>query len=310
MASTKSASRIPTWFDLNAYDDLTGFATENWLNLIVELSIVSDVSEILHSVVEDDAEHRVELEKMFSTLQKSLGRQGHEWWKEKYASNPEIYAFGSVASITNWTVAQMAARLEKLEGSQELVGSSRRVIECELSADYEAWLEAKEQVRTYEEFGRIPFFVALRDSPEFAKSALPLTNNRAVAIDLSVPDATIRQDFDKWLAAMRQLDSHRAAKRPFSRADYSRWIQSGYVPLLVLDHWRRLTGDKITYGDMCDAAFPAGRRVEVDDIRKTLLPNARAWASKENIEALAVQAANEDAAQIQENSGGEKSSGK
>ncbi|KOO80414.1 DUF6387 family protein [Stenotrophomonas pavanii] len=310
MARTKSASRIPDWFDLNAYGDLTDFATEDWLNLLVELSIVSDVSEILHSVVEDDAEHRVELEKMFSNLQKSLGRQGHEWWKEKYASNPEVYAFGSVASITNWTVAQMAARLEQLEGSQDLVRSSRRVIECELSADYEAWLEAKDQVRTYEEFGRIPFFVALRDSPEFAKSALPLTNNRAVAIDLSVPDATIRQDFDKWLAAMRQLDSHRAAKRPFSRADYSRWIQSGYVPLLVLDHWRRLTGEKITYGDMCDAAFPAGRRVEVDDIRKTLLPNARAWASKENIEALAVQAANEDAAQMQENSGGEKSSGK
>ena len=126
MARTKSASRIPDWFDLNAYGDLADFATEDWLNLIVELSIVSDVSEILHSVVEDDAEHRVELEKMFSNLQKSLGRQGHEWWKEKYASNPEVYAFGSEQSMRR--TASILGR--EAEGRAALARYAARVAEA------------------------------------------------------------------------------------------------------------------------------------------------------------------------------------
>lgn len=301
MAGNSASGRIPKWFELKAYSQLGEFSTQEWLTLIVELSLVNDIGETRPDGM-TEAENRAELEKMFETLQKSLGREGHEWWKNKYASDPKTYTFGSVASISNWAVAQMAVRLERLEGSQALLGTYRRVIDSELKSDFKAWLAAEEEVRTHATFGRVPFFVALRDSPEFAGSPLSLTSNRAVAIDLSVPDATIREDFDKWLSAMRQLDSHRAAKRPFSRSDYVRWVQNGYVPLLVLDHWRRLTGDKITYGDMCDAAFPPGRRVEVDDVRKTLLPNARAWASKENIEALAVQAANEDAAQRQEDS--------
>jgi len=295
MARARTPSRIPHWFNLKAYDRLAGFETQDWLHVITELTFIGEIGEAMRAAADNEEELLAELEHMFIELQENLGHGGSDVFKERYASNPDVYAFGSVASVNTLVAASMSARLERMEGAQHLIGSLRKVIDADIEEDSDAWREANREVWDQGAFGRVPFFVALRDSDEFAKSPLSLPNHRAVTIDLSVPDATIRQDFDKWLAAMRQLDSDYAAKRPFTSADYQRWVQGGYVPLLMLDGWRRATGARITYGDMCDAAFPMGRRVEVDDVRKTLLPNARSWASMENIEALAVQAANEDA---------------
>ncbi len=295
MARTRTPSRIPHWFNLKAYDRLEGFETQDWLRVMAELTFIPEIASSVRAAAGDEAEFRTELDQFFIDLQTGLGNGGSDAFKEKYASNPEAYAFGSVASLNNLTVANMATRLERMEGAQDLLGTLRKIVDLESQDDFDAWLKARREIWNHSVFGQVPFFVALRDCTEFAKSPVRLAGPRSVTVDLSVPDATIRQDFDRWLAAMRQLDSSYAAKRPFTKADYQRWVQSGYVPLLMLDGWRRMTGERITYGDMCDAAFPLGRRIEVDDVRKTLLPNARSWASIENIDALAVQAANEDA---------------
>ena len=154
--------------------------------------------------------------------------------------------------------------------------------------------KAAQALEPLDDFASTPFFISLRDSRHLSGSGLLLPRRRTLSVNMRAPDEILRKDFDRWLQAMRALQGHQAAKKPFTEADFKRWVRNGYVPLLVLSKWKEITGTKITYGDLCDAAFPPGRRVEVDDVRKTFLPNAKAWVSTETIDALAAQAARED----------------
>ncbi|MGH8036508.1 MAG: DUF6387 family protein [Stenotrophomonas sp.] len=296
MARNKAHSRVPSWFNLAAYDRLAGMDAAGWLEVLEALLMLLD------SDVEDLVGHASgstpdlsELEKPFLRFQANPSRGRLNRWKRKYSVNPAAYEFGTTRSLSIGVVARMGATLEHLEGGKKFMRDMRLLVRNEQQEEYSfvGMRRAYERLGASLELSATPFFVALRESSLRGDSGPGLTTNRAISVDMSAPDDIIVEDFRSWLAEMRKLEHHRAARRRFTATDYQKWVRNGYVPLLVLDKWKRLTGARFTYPDFCDAAFPQGLRVEVDDLRKTLFPNARAWASSETIEALAAQAARE-----------------
>ncbi|MCU1151013.1 DUF6387 family protein [Stenotrophomonas maltophilia] len=288
------ARRIPSWFNLEAYDRLSSLSANGWLYLLADLRMLLDEQENYYL---DEFERGLDLEALEATFvrfQDGEHAKWVEWKKEDYLDSPDVYSFGSVQSLSNSVVAHMSSRLEKIPSGAELMERVRRIADLEDKRDFKGAHDAEEDIQHLEEFGRTPFFVSLRGAADLAESGENLPRDRTLSVNLRAPDDILRKDFDRWLQAMRSLQDQQAAKRIFTESDFKRWIRNGYVPLLVLSKWKELTGAKITYGDLCEAAFPRMRRVEVDDVRKTLLPNARAWATLETIDALAAQAASEE----------------
>lgn len=291
MARNKATSRIPSWFNLAAYDDLSGMDASGWLKVLEDLLILLGYEQA--DFVDEDSGETLAmdiLEDAFVQFQAGSSRHGFGRRMQKYVVDPSVYDFGTTRSLSIWTVARMGATLEHLEDGRKFMGAMRRLVNQEQKGGYAALQRAHSRLRAFEEFSDKPFFVALRDSSLRNDSGNALTTNRAISVDMSAPDDILLADFKNWLVEMRKLEHHRAARRSFTRADFQKWSRNAYVPLLVLDKWKRLTGSRLTQGDICDAAFPSGQRVEVDDLRKTLLPNALAWASTETVEALAAQA--------------------
>lgn len=301
MVRHTASSRIPGWFNLEAYSQLPVLDASGWLKVLVDLHMIleCDAADFVDETA-DGALAMDVIEGMFTQFQLGSSRDVYDWLKEKYAVDPAVYDFGTTQSLNNWTVARMGATLERLDRGKEFMRGMRRLVDQDLRRDYKGLNRAHRRLDAFRDFSEQPFFVALRDSTLRSDSGKALTTNRAISVDMSAPDDIILADFKSWLGEMRKLEHHRAARRSFTEADYQKWARNGYVPLLLLDKWRVLTGVKITLGDLCDAAFPDGRRVEVDDLRKTLLPNAYSWATKETIEALAAQASRQGANPIAE----------
>jgi len=304
MARRSKESPIPTWFDLQSYVYLADLDSAGWLKLLVQLRMLFECASMDRGEfgAEDPEDIEDYLANLFIAFQQGSDRDGLDWHRDRYTDDAQSYGFGSVQSLSVGVVARMGATAELIEGGKEISGIYRRVVRAENRGDYAAWRKCDKELEQYEDQMSVPYFVALRDSTLKRESGSALTSNRAVAIDLNVPDDAIISDLKRWLAEMRKLEHHRAAKRSFGQQDFSKWISHGYVPLLVLDVWKKMTGVRLTYGDMCDAAFPIERGAQVDDVRKTFLPGARSWASQETIHALAAQAARErPAGQPEEN---------
>ncbi|HGM5918698.1 TPA: DUF6387 family protein [Stenotrophomonas maltophilia] len=303
MARPKPASRIPDWFNLDAYSHLSELDANGWLRVVSGLRMLLDEIPDLYRTGDDDSDLDLEeLEEVFVGFQEDEGRGWADWKKQEYVVDEAVFDFGSVQSLSNWTVAHMGATLDYIEKGPELLVGMRTAVELEAKKEFKAARKAFQSIDYLEEFSSTPFFVSLRDSRQNSGSGVGLPRRRALSVNMRAPDEILRKDFDRWLRAMRALQGHQAAKKSFTDTDFKRWVRNAYVPLLVLTKWKELTGARITYGDLCEAAFPPMRRVEVDDVRKTFLPNARAWASLETIDALAAQAARED--EKSENSGG------
>ncbi|WP_414576839.1 DUF6387 family protein [Stenotrophomonas sp. FR024] len=295
MARPKPASRIPDWFNLDAYDRLSGLDANGWLTVVSGLRQLLDETPEFYRIDDEDAGVSLgELEATFISFQEDEGMGWADWKKQDYAVDKDAFNFGSVQSLSNWTVAHMGATLEHIRNGPELLAGIRTAVELESKREFKEARKALKAMESLDEFANTPFFVSLRDSREASGSGVGLPRRRTLSVNMRAPDEILRKDFDRWLQAMRALQGHQAAKKSFTDTDFKRWVRNAYVPLLVLNKWKELTGARITYGDLCEAAFPPMRRVEVDDVRKTFLPNAKAWASLETIDALAAQAARED----------------
>lgn len=295
MPRPKPASRIPDWFKLEAYDRLSCLDANGWLTVVSALRLLLDEIPDFYRNDDDDADLNLEeLETTFISFQEDEGKGWADWKKEDYAVDRDAFDFGSVQSLSNWTVAHMGATLSHIPNGTELLAGVKKAVALEGAREFRAARKAAQDLESLDEFANTPFFISLRDSRHLSASGLSLPRRRTLSVNMRAPDEILRKDFDRWLQAMRALQGHQAAKKPFTDTDFKRWVRNAYVPLLVLNKWKEITGAKITYGDLCDAAFPPGRRVEVDDVRKTFLPNAKAWVSTETIDALAAQAARED----------------
>lgn len=295
MARPKSANRIPAWFNLEAYDRLSGLDANGWLVSVSDLRMLLDEIPDLYRTGDDEFDLDLEeLEEVFVRFQGGGSRGRSDWRKQDYVVDKKAFDFGSVQSLSNWTVAHMGATLAHIPNGPELRAGVQMAVDFEAKRAFKEARKAAQALDSLDEFASTPFFISLRDSRQLSASVAELPRRRTLSVNLRAPDEILRKDFDRWLQAMRSVQGHEAAKKPFTEADFKRWVRNAYVPLLVLSKWKELTGAKITYGDLCDAAFPPMRRVEVDDVRKTFLPNARDWASLETIDALAAQAARED----------------
>jgi hypothetical protein len=217
MARHSASSRIPGWFNLDAYSQLSGLDASGWLKVLVDLQMIleCDASYFIDEAADGALAIDV-IEDMFIQFQLGSSREGYDSIKEKYKADPAVYNFGTTQSLSNWTVARMGATLELLDGGRQFMGAMRRLVARDVRRDYVGYRRAYQRLDALESFAQKPFFVALRDSSLQSDSGKALTTNRAISVDMSAPDDIILSDFKSWLAEMRKLEHHRAARRSFT----------------------------------------------------------------------------------------------
>ncbi|WP_336357404.1 hypothetical protein, partial [Stenotrophomonas muris] len=165
MARPKPASRIPDWFNLDAYDRLSGLDANGWLTVVSGLRQLLDETPEFYRIDDEDAGVSLEeLEATFISFQEDEGMGWADWKKQDYAVDKDAFNFGSVQSLSNWTVAHMGATLDHIENGPELLVGMRTAVELETKKEFKAARKAFQSIDYLEEFSSTPFFVSLRDS--------------------------------------------------------------------------------------------------------------------------------------------------
>ncbi|MCO7456840.1 DUF6387 family protein [Stenotrophomonas maltophilia] len=302
MARKASGKGIPSWFELEKYNYLSDLDAAGWLLLLDRLIPLMKIR-VPDEITGEGRDGAVRLlTERFIALQEGKFSTGRSWRVRSYLRPIHGFGFGTVQALDNHAVAWMGATLARLPGGEKFMRSLKQAEDARMAGDYSKANRLGRRLGDQREFGDKPFFVTLRDSDLLSERGSSLTPNRAISVRLSAPDDIIVEDFKRWLADMRKLDHHVAAKRSFGRADFATWIERGYVPLALIEAWAAITGEKPTLGVLCETVFPG--KYEVDDIRKTYRPGMRAWLTAATAEGLAAQTARDLEANGQEEGSG------
>ena len=303
MARKIASGNVPKWFNISKFDYLKDLGAPGWAKVLRVLLPTASYS--VESLLEDFADEgmtRLEVANEFFADFLAYSPEGPLWeerwgpvYLRRFPEVPERFQFRSVSSLSVEVVAYMAALTSRLDhGLSELQlqkwrlkaqnGESGRA-----PKSVEAYLKSDER----QEFAERPFFLAVRESPLKGDGAESLTANRAISVNMSLPDEMILEDFKEWLRAVRLLKFHAAAPKKFKPEDFARWVDGRYVPLLILDRWQEWSGARITYPELVSSLFPTRTMITHDHVRRTHLPQARAWLCEENLLALEAQATKE-----------------
>lgn len=279
MKKIKRAEDLPKWFRLADYDHLRDLGSAGWASVIERLLILQSLS------VGDLERHHMELDEVFSEAITPPLSQVPDYVLLKYRCDPSRLRFRGVSSLSNSEVSYMALMFEQLPFGRKAVRFARAVQKYKTGGKISVADDA------LFDFVRQPFFMSLLDEGLVDQKAL--TPNRAISVNMELPDALLVEDFKEWLSAARDLDLHKAARKAFGPEDFAKWVDDQYAPLLLLTNWARLADAEITYNALAEALFPYRRRVQESHIRRSIRPAADAWLSGETGAALVAQAAKE-----------------
>lgn len=283
-------SGIPRWFALSNYDHLSSMDATGWTRVVADLALARQEDTSLYFEGLDRDDRLAVADKLFSGLATDRSAKFAEHVIRSHRDAEHNLKFGGVWSLDNGVVARMAATLAHFpEGPRAIESMSdilSRVLHREPLPE-----RTHRLLRKHGGFLRKPYFLTLREASLFQNTEVASTPNRAVSVNLELPDEILIEDFRRWLRQVRELDKQPVAPRPFGPSDYQRWIEHGYVPLLVLRMWAEYTDTSLTWQDLATAAFPASMVVSENNVRRTYWPGAEKWATKETMHALAAQAA-------------------
>jgi hypothetical protein len=284
MKKLKALCELPSWFNLEDYAYLRGLNATGWAQVMSALlwlgsdGVLSDLREFPEEVTVDE---------MFSESLLPSGADSYRrLWQGRYKTDPKTFTYRGVAALSNGVVAYMAREINAMPEAKFLLGNKNGIrAHTRLPKRY-----TDEQKRFADE----PFFLTLHEKIVQRNDDVPLTNNRAISVNMDLPDAILLEDFKDWLKANRSLSFHKAAPKVFNHLDFAKWIDSQFVPYAILTFWARAMGAEITHNLMAAAIFPRHRLVTEANIRRTIRPAWEAWLCRETVEALHAQAAKEE----------------
>lgn len=285
---------VPAWFKLDRMAHLRDLGASGWAKSL--RAVLSLLSMKVENIVEEDGDDiSSAIDRLFDEFL-SDWLTDPDWSIVRFPIDPQNFRFRGVKALDVQVVARMAATLTRIDGGKEAINCMSAIVDIE---NGDSNKRGNNKVRQYmrnednKKFLHKPFFLAVHSGKIKSDSGKALTPHRAISVNMELPDSILIEDFREWLSATRALALHRAAAKAYTAIDFSRWVDDRYLPLLVLNKWAELVDVKLTYTDMLEAVYPDRPRVTSDNVRRTILPGARAWACQEIVLALEAQAAKE-----------------
>ncbi|WP_226470105.1 DUF6387 family protein [Luteimonas panaciterrae] len=285
MEKIKHVGNLPQWFNISKFQFLRNADAVVWADV---LGTLLSLREFNWSASGYD---KAAINEIFAELE-IFDAADTAWDRPwlSYTTDPDNFRFRSVGALSVSVVAYMALELEQIPEAKPIIEYRRLALD--VANGKRVRRKPRMSIESVE-YGKRPFFMALREAMKKNGDPKQLTTSRAIWVDMDLPDAILIEDFKAWLAASRRLDFHRAATKAFTRHDFAKWYDDAYVPLALVLSWARATGVDITNGVLADALYPT-RRIDSDKMRRTIRPACEEWLCNETRLALAAQAAKED----------------
>lgn len=289
MGRNSSVGNVPAWFNLRDYDFLRDLGAAGWASIVSSLESISDLTRdaVLSWEREDDWTPET-LGEIFTEIVRERSEYRSEYLTRRFKSEPEVFRFGGVSSLSNEVVSNMAATLAEIEGGKTAIRLAQARVHVERERKTRVPPYLMEWHANQRDFLETPFFKSV-----LQLEGKSLTENRAISVNMELPDDALIEDFKEWLAATRALALHNAAPKTYRSQDFDRWIDGNYVPLIILKKWSEVSGTPIAFHELASTLFPTRPEVTQEHIRKTHWPRAKAWATDETVNALSAQAAKE-----------------
>jgi len=307
---------IPKWFDLAKFSYLESYKAEQWWKAIHCLaSIYRMPPEVLLQKRQDAFEGRSDSDFLAWIMGHLLnGGELHDAWKEMAHNefpptapiryDHEKLCFGSVESISVGTVAGMAAELEKMPmGPLALaIRMGGKAVGRQLRKIARKRESAPVDYKKVREFMQTPYVLAMKDSGrkvvegsevgELEENANNLPWLRTLHVNLGVPDAQIKRDFEEWLRQVRSIHSPVVEKDVIKPEEYKSWVDDRIVPLAFLMIWRRLTSNQLSWAAIQRAVY-WDTNVSEASVKRTYAERVERILTASTVRALYVQAERE-----------------
>ncbi len=285
----KSLNEMPSWFDLANFDYLKSLGAKDWASVITYLRWrgEDDFISYLQGPDCDFSIDEVFAQPLLPEEEEEDDAIRNRILQYRYGTDPAKFMFRGVAALTNSVVSYLADEIRSipeaafLQGKRVARGGKKRGKPFHLTPEQESYA------------GR-PFFLTLQEVITVRGDPEPLTCNRAISVNMSLPDDMLVDDFRDWLKASRSLSFHKAAPKVFTKNDFAKWCDYRLVPYSILTYWAKAIDAEITHSAMAAALFPNSRMIGPDHIRKTIKPAWEAWLCPETVDALHAQAAKID----------------
>lgn len=108
----------------------------------------------------------------------------------------------------------------------------------------------------------------------------------AIYVDLTAPDRTLIDAFERWLRSKRQESARISV---LTELDLRSWVRCHALPYIDLRQYMQFSGRRITYARIADALFPEAEVDRVERLRKVTIKCANNLMTEKVRNALAAQ---------------------